>query len=298
MRYIAVSPCSHSSALSWVCRTDDFFQLPAPEGFVLVRTRSDPCPANRSRVRAREKQARPCQVEDISSWPACGTSRVASLYLHQHSNLHAPPCLSSRVPSALPLPGSPPAGLSWPAGAPPQQPFLRVSFAYGGTDRCPKTVPGQTKHLTSACLYAPRTRTARNYAAHHEEESFESFTTRYVGYFDAVEDLFELQRGLNNCFAYDLVPAPEVIESALRASRRVNDYSTAVRVFEGIKQKVENQKQYQQYLDALKPVRDELGECVRQCSMERCSDGRLSLTHCDSHLPRTAGISLKEELYN
>ncbi|CDW96681.1 hypothetical protein [Sporisorium scitamineum] len=99
----------------------------------------------------------------------------------------------------------------------------------------------------------------RGYAAHHEEESFDAFNTRYVGFFDAVEDLFELQRGLNNCFAYDLVPSPEVIESALRASRRVNDYSTAVRIFEGIKQKVENENQYKQYVDALKGVREELG---------------------------------------
>lgn len=102
--------------------------------------------------------------------------------------------------------------------------------------------------------------TVRNYAAHHEEESFEAFTSRYVTFFDSVEDLFELQRGLNNCFSYDLVPAPEVIESALRASRRVNDYSTAVRVFEGIKEKVENKGQYEKYLEALKPVKDELGE--------------------------------------
>lgn len=139
----------------------------------------------------------------------------------------------------------------------------------------------------------PSHRSVRNYAAHHEEESFESFTTRYVGFFDAVEDLFELQRGLNNCFAYDLVPAPEVIESALRASRRVNDFSTAVRVFEGIKQKVENQKQYQQYLDALKPIRDELGEL--------CDTRRVDILPPtpDFAIPfAPPGISLKEELYN
>lgn len=111
--------------------------------------------------------------------------------------------------------------------------------------------------LTSSSL--PFASTVRGYAAHHEEESFDAFNTRYVGFFDAVEDLFELQRGLNNCFAYDLVPSPEVIESALRASRRVNDYSTAVRIFEGIKQKVENENQYKQYVDALKGVREELG---------------------------------------
>ncbi|KAK2462464.1 hypothetical protein APHAL10511_005434 [Amanita phalloides] len=66
----------------------------------------------------------------------------------------------------------------------------------------------------------------------HVQESFESFTDRYVAFFQSAEDLFEVQRGLNNCFAHDLVPAPSVIEAALRASRRVNDYATAVRVFE------------------------------------------------------------------
>ena len=41
------------------------------------------------------------------------------------------------------------------------------------------------------------------------------------------------QRNLNNAFAYDLVPTPSVIEAALKAARRVNDFATAVRVFEG-----------------------------------------------------------------
>lgn len=42
------------------------------------------------------------------------------------------------------------------------------------------------------------------------------------------------QRNLNNAFAYDLVPSPSVITAALRAARRVNDYPTAVRIFEGM----------------------------------------------------------------
>ncbi|EPQ60178.1 cytochrome c oxidase polypeptide VI mitochondrial precursor [Gloeophyllum trabeum ATCC 11539] len=93
----------------------------------------------------------------------------------------------------------------------------------------------------------------------HGQETFESFTERYVEFFKSAQDLFEVQRGLNNCFAHDLVPAPSVVEAALRAARRVNDYATAVRIFEGIKEKVENKQQYQAYLDELKPVREELG---------------------------------------
>jgi cytochrome c oxidase subunit 5a len=42
-----------------------------------------------------------------------------------------------------------------------------------------------------------------------------------------------VQRNLNNAFAYDLVPSPAVITAALRAARRVNDFPTAVRIFEG-----------------------------------------------------------------
>ncbi|CCO29813.1 cytochrome c oxidase subunit Va [Rhizoctonia solani AG-1 IB] len=99
----------------------------------------------------------------------------------------------------------------------------------------------------------------------HENESFESFSARYEQFFGQVQDLFELQRGLNNCFAYDLVPSPGVIEAALRAARRVNDYSTAVRIFEGIKEKVENKGQYDAYLNELKGVRQELGSSTFTC---------------------------------
>ncbi|KAI9569392.1 COX5A, subunit VA of cytochrome c oxidase [Boletus coccyginus] len=93
----------------------------------------------------------------------------------------------------------------------------------------------------------------------HSQETFEAFSERYVAFFQGAEDLFEVQRGLNNCFAHDLVPSPGVVEAAVRAARRVNDYATAVRIFEGIKEKVENKQQYQAYLDELKPLREELG---------------------------------------
>ena len=126
------------------------------------------------------------------------------------------------------------------------------------------------------CSVSPQKTQQRLYSAAHDEESFESFSQRYLTqalqyadsryekFFSGVEDLFELQRGLNNCFAYDLVPSPGVIEQALRASRRVNDFATSVRIFEGIKQKVENKGQYAQYLDELKPLREELGITLKE----------------------------------
>ncbi|CCT65637.1 cytochrome c oxidase subunit 6, mitochondrial [Fusarium oxysporum f. sp. raphani 54005] len=98
----------------------------------------------------------------------------------------------------------------------------------------------------------------------HAEETFEEFSARFEKEFDGVQDVFELQRNLNNAFAYDLVPAPSVIAAALKAARRVNDFGTAVRIFEGIKTKVENKGQYEQYLEELKPLREELGVLLKE----------------------------------
>ncbi|SCU86937.1 LAME_0D08174g1_1 [Lachancea meyersii CBS 8951] len=98
----------------------------------------------------------------------------------------------------------------------------------------------------------------RKYSEHHDEETFEEFTARYEKEFEQAYDLFEVQRVLNNCFSYDLVPAPAVVEKALRAARRVNDLPTAIRVFEALKYKVENEEQYNAYLEELKDVRAEL----------------------------------------
>ncbi|KAF8987935.1 Cytochrome c oxidase subunit 6 [Podila verticillata] len=99
----------------------------------------------------------------------------------------------------------------------------------------------------------------RNYSAEHQEESFEHFTERFVKFFDNVDDLFELQRGLNNAFGYDLVPSASVIEAALKAARRVNDYPTAVRIFEGLKVKAGSDALYKQYMEELAPLKAELG---------------------------------------
>ena len=56
------------------------------------------------------------------------------------------------------------------------------------------------------------------------------------------------------------MPSPGVIEAALRAAGRVDDYATAFRVFAAIKEKVGNKEQYKAYLEELKDVREELGE--------------------------------------
>merc|ERR1712000_499333 len=100
--------------------------------------------------------------------------------------------------------------------------------------------------------------------AGHHEETCEEFTQRYENEFNNVQDVFELQRNLNNAFAYDLVPSPSVIIAALKAARRVNDFPTAVRIFEGIAAKVENRGQYDEYVKELQPIREELGVNLKE----------------------------------
>ena len=46
------------------------------------------------------------------------------------------------------------------------------------------------------------------------------YVIRYEKFFFGANDKFEVQRGLNNVFAYDLVPSVKVCEAALRACRR------------------------------------------------------------------------------
>ncbi|GAD92053.1 hypothetical protein PVAR5_0639 [Paecilomyces variotii No. 5] len=130
--------------------------------------------------------------------------------------------------------------------------------------------------------YSSNFSTTTKRSSGHEEETYEEFSARYEKEFDAVQDVFELQsnpehpiwanhpgpvpsqRNLNNAFAYDLVPSVEVLTAALKAARRVNDFPTAVRIFEGIRAKVENESQYKEYLEQLEGLRKELGVVLRE----------------------------------
>lgn len=117
--------------------------------------------------------------------------------------------------------------------------------------------------FNKAALQTAFIKPARMYSS-HDSESFEEFTARYEKEFDEAYDVFEVQRVLNNCFSYDLVPAPAVIERALLAARRVNDLPTAMRVFEALKYKVESPDQYEAYLVELEDLRKELGVPLKE----------------------------------
>ncbi|KAJ2087558.1 Cytochrome c oxidase subunit 6 [Coemansia sp. S142-1] len=112
---------------------------------------------------------------------------------------------------------------------------------------------------TTVARCVPSALISRRLYSDHPEETYEQFTNRYVKFFENVDDTFELKRGLNNCFAYDIVPDVAICEAALRAARRLDDYATGARVFEALKIRIDKESDYHNYLQALKPVKDELG---------------------------------------
>ncbi|CAD0089999.1 unnamed protein product [Aureobasidium vineae] len=137
--------------------------------------------------------------------------------------------------------------------------FLRIAARAVRAPAQPRIqVASRIQRLNQARTFSVASVKRADVDAHdpHHEESFEEFTARYEKEFEGVQDVFELQRNLNNAFAYDLVPAPSVIVAALKAARRVNDFPTAA--------KVENQAQYDEYLTELESLRTELGVELRE----------------------------------
>jgi cytochrome c oxidase subunit 5a len=103
----------------------------------------------------------------------------------------------------------------------------------------------------------------RFYSAHEldpaNKKDYDAYVAQWLDHFVKVEDDFELERGLNHIFAVDWVPSVEVISEALKASRRLNTYATAVRILEALEQKVHKPSQYEDYIRELKPLLEELG---------------------------------------
>ncbi|KAJ3146527.1 Cytochrome c oxidase subunit 6 [Geranomyces variabilis] len=106
--------------------------------------------------------------------------------------------------------------------------------------------------------------TITNYPTAHDldpnaKNDYDKYVSYWRKHFQTVEDDFELERGLNHIFATDWVPSADVIADALRAARAQNSFATAVRTLEALQSKTHNDKQYQQYLQELRPLLNELG---------------------------------------
>jgi cytochrome c oxidase subunit 5a len=67
-------------------------------------------------------------------------------------------------------------------------------------------------------------------------ESDSEFDARFEAYFNRPDiDGWEIRKAMQDLVNMDLVPEPTIIAAALRACRRVNDYSLTTRILEILK---------------------------------------------------------------
>ncbi|XP_058502515.1 cytochrome c oxidase subunit 5A, mitochondrial [Solea solea] len=124
-----------------------------------------------------------------------------------------------------------------------------VRFSVSGVRSLARTQPGCQAPLAS------------RWYSHGKQETDEEFDARWVTYFNKQDiDAWELRKGMNTLIGYDLVPEPKIIEAVLRACRRLDDFASAVRVLEAVKDKAGPHKDIYPYLiQELQPVLKELG---------------------------------------
>jgi len=74
-------------------------------------------------------------------------------------------------------------------------------------------------------------------------------------------DGWEIRKGINDLHWKDLIPEPKIICALLKACRRNNDHSLAVRYLEAVRHKADccNKEIYPWLLQEIKPTLDELG---------------------------------------
>ena len=94
------------------------------------------------------------------------------------------------------------------------------------------------------------------------DETDAEFDARYEAFFNRPDiDGWEVRKAMGDLAGMDLVPEPAIVAAALRACRRLNDYSLTTRILEVVKLKcAANEKEIWAYmLQELKPTLDELG---------------------------------------
>ncbi|XP_047721472.1 cytochrome c oxidase subunit 5A, mitochondrial-like [Prionailurus viverrinus] len=93
----------------------------------------------------------------------------------------------------------------------------------------------------------------------HETDG--EFDAHRVTYFNKPDiDAWELCKGMNMLVGYTLVPEPKIIDAALRAYRWLNDFASAVRILEVVKDKAGPHKEIYPYvIQELRPTLNELG---------------------------------------
>ena len=99
-------------------------------------------------------------------------------------------------------------------------------------------------------------------SSHGVQETDAEFDARYEAFFNRPDiDGWEIRKAMGDLAGMDLVPEPTIVAAALRACRRINDYSLTTRILEVIKMKCAyNEKELWPYMmQELRPTLDELG---------------------------------------
>ena len=101
----------------------------------------------------------------------------------------------------------------------------------------------------------------RPFAREGIEETDEEFDQRYLNYFNKPDiDGWEVRKGITDMHNYDLVPEPKIMIAVLKACRRINDHSLAVRYIEAVMRKANHKKHIVDYLmQEIRPTLNELG---------------------------------------
>lgn len=121
-----------------------------------------------------------------------------------------------------------------------------------------QTVKAVTKKvsLTQAAKNIP----ARTMAS--QAQSNQDFDSQYIAYFNRPDiDGWEIRKGMGDLAALDLVPEPQIVAAALRACRRINDFSLTTRILEVVKIKCGDRESeiWPYMLQELAPTLSELG---------------------------------------
>ena len=82
----------------------------------------------------------------------------------------------------------------------------------------------------------------------HETDA--EFDARYEAFFNRPDiDGWEIRKAMGDLAGMDLVPEPTIVAAALRACRRINDYSLTTRILEVVKMKCAyNEKELWPYM--------------------------------------------------
>ncbi|KAL2300529.1 hypothetical protein Nmel_013411 [Mimus melanotis] len=154
-------------------------------------------------------------------------------------------------------PSLPPGAVREPVLSPPSQPAAMLAASASLLRRCAVSgLRAAVRRPAGPAAVLP----ARCYS-HGSQESDEEFDARWVTYFNKPDiDAWELRKGINTLVGYDLVPEPKIIDAALRACRRLNDFASAVRILEVVKDKAGPHKEIYPYvIQELRPTLSELG---------------------------------------